>query len=278
MNINFSIIIPHKNIPVFLKRCLESIPKRDDIQVVIVDDNSDNPQEIECLRRDNVEIVYTTESKGAGYARNVGLKHAKGKWLVFSDADDFFNPIFNEMLDKYLNAEEDIIYFNIKSVYPDKRDVWLNYLHEEADENLFRYKAFSPWAKFIKRQLVVDNNITFREVKAANDMMFSLYTGYLAPKVLIVNEKIYSITYREDSIVHSLKDPELYKARIFTSFEVNDFYKKYNLPYVNFDYYIFTAKLDLKNLLGVLSQIYRQEKSILMILRLLKYWINNHGR
>ena len=38
----FSIIIPHKNIPSLLQRCLDSIPKRDDVQIIVVDDNS-NP-------------------------------------------------------------------------------------------------------------------------------------------------------------------------------------------------------------------------------------------
>ena len=41
MNYIYSIIIPHKNSPELLSRCLDSIPNRDDLQVVIVDDNSD---------------------------------------------------------------------------------------------------------------------------------------------------------------------------------------------------------------------------------------------
>lgn len=39
--INFSIIIPHKDIPDLLQRCLDSIPIRDDVQVIVVDDDSD---------------------------------------------------------------------------------------------------------------------------------------------------------------------------------------------------------------------------------------------
>ena len=39
--INYSVIIPHKNIPKLLQRCLDSIPVRDDLQVIVVDDNSD---------------------------------------------------------------------------------------------------------------------------------------------------------------------------------------------------------------------------------------------
>ena len=39
--INFSIIIPTKNILDLLQRCLESIPQRSDIEIIVVDDNSD---------------------------------------------------------------------------------------------------------------------------------------------------------------------------------------------------------------------------------------------
>lgn len=50
--INYSIIIPHKNIPKLLRRCLDTIPRREDVQVIMVDDNSD--QEIikfDCFPR-----------------------------------------------------------------------------------------------------------------------------------------------------------------------------------------------------------------------------------
>lgn len=38
--INYSIIIPHKNIPHLLVRCLDSIPQKDDVQIIVIDDNS----------------------------------------------------------------------------------------------------------------------------------------------------------------------------------------------------------------------------------------------
>lgn len=87
----FSIIIPHKDIPDLLMRCLRSIPVSEDIQVIVVDDNSADADTYldKCpeLSRPYLEFVRTTKGKGAGYARNVGLDHAKGKWLLFADAE-----------------------------------------------------------------------------------------------------------------------------------------------------------------------------------------------
>ena len=92
MEKNYSIIIPHKNIPDLLKRCLDSIPRRNDVQIIVVDDNSD-PEKVDFsnfpgVGEKCVEVYFTKEGKGAGFARNVGLKYAIGKWVLFADADD----------------------------------------------------------------------------------------------------------------------------------------------------------------------------------------------
>lgn len=42
------------------------------------------------LSRPYLEFIRASKNGGAGYARNVGLEHAKGKWLLFADADDFY--------------------------------------------------------------------------------------------------------------------------------------------------------------------------------------------
>lgn len=118
--INYSIIIPHKNIPNLLQRCLDSIPNREDVQIIVVDDNSD-PNIVDFdkfpgLNRSNVEVIFTKEGKGAGYARNTGIKYVKGKWLLFSDADDYFSENVNRLFDDYENSVMDVIYIPYKTI------------------------------------------------------------------------------------------------------------------------------------------------------------------
>ena len=94
MKYNYTIIIPHKNIPSLLKRCIDSIPKRKDLQIIIVDDNSSSSivdfENFPGKERNDVNIIYTKEGRGAGYARNVGLLQADSKWVLFADADDYY--------------------------------------------------------------------------------------------------------------------------------------------------------------------------------------------
>lgn len=117
--INYSIIIPHKNIPDLLQRCLNSIPRRTDIQIIVVDDNSD-PKKVDFehfpgVGEKCVEVYFTKEGKGAGYARNMGLKYAKGKWLLFADADDYFVDDLLPFFDEYVYSVLDIVFFDVES-------------------------------------------------------------------------------------------------------------------------------------------------------------------
>lgn len=111
---NYSIIIPHKNIPSLLRRCLDSIPERDDLEIIVVDDNSkeDTIRDLQTIHRNNIQIIYTKEGKGAGYAMNVGISKAQGKWILFADADDFFLPNVIEKISPYSDCPQNLILFN----------------------------------------------------------------------------------------------------------------------------------------------------------------------
>jgi glycosyltransferase involved in cell wall biosynthesis len=227
--INYSIIIPHYNIPDLLVRCLRSIPKRDDVQVIVVDDNSpDNDKYIPTipeLSEENVEFYVTKDRKGAGHVRNIGLQHAVGKWLIFADSDDFFVDDFSNILDEYVNDSSDIIFFNIKScdcyetgkLLSSKKDRLFREYEKTGNEMLFRVGGTEPWGKIIKRELVEKYNIKFQETLGHNDLLFSVMTGIKANKVKIVNRPLYWYVIREGSMGHQKKPETIEKIqdRIF---------------------------------------------------------------
>ena len=114
---DYSIIIPHYNNAHDLARCLASIPQRDDVQVIIVDDNS-SPELVDFERfpglgRKNTKVVFSKgeKGKGPGYARNLGMEKAEGRWIVFADSDDYFLPGFSAALDEYRNDPHDVVFF-----------------------------------------------------------------------------------------------------------------------------------------------------------------------
>ena len=186
--INYSIIIPHKNSPSLLQRCINSIPRRNDIQIIIVDDNRDSDKvNFDCFPGINekyIEVYFTKEGKGAGYARNIGLRHAKGKWLLFADADDYYVKNFIFILDQYLTSQHDIIYFKVTSDTKGKfnRSFEINknrelYIQKKISINNIKYLDWAPWNKMFLREFIEKYQIKFDEIPIGNDAFFSFYSG-----------------------------------------------------------------------------------------------------
>ena len=118
--INYSIIIPNYNSFNLLSRCLDSIPEREDIEVIIVDDNSYSNQFLDFLEKTkekkNIFVYKLSINQGAGACRNFGINKAKGRWLVFSDADDKFSNTAFSSFDKYVDCDSDRVYFDAEII------------------------------------------------------------------------------------------------------------------------------------------------------------------
>lgn len=210
--INFSILIPHKNRPVLLQKCIDSIPLRDDVQVIIVDDNS-SPEIVDFNNfpgKNNpmVQVIFTKEGKGAGYARNVGLPYIKGKWLCITGSDDFFLPDFNVAMDRFVNTEYEVVFFKTISQYldgsiSDRSDYWnetvstaINY-NDFSDVFICSRDAF----KFYNVSFLRSYNIMhFHEVRWSNDVFFSANVARFAQKYYASNISIACVTDSKDNL------------------------------------------------------------------------------
>ena len=252
MHPTFSIIIPHKEIPDLLMRCLQSIPVSEDIQVIVVDDNSADAdtylERYPELSRPYLEFIRTTKGGGAGYARNVGLDHAKGKWILFADSDDFFVEDMYDIICSYVDSEADVIYFKNRAVLSDNisiatnRDPHVNRIIDQyltdGDEWPVRAQMFVPWAKMIKRNLMGKYNIRFDEVMYADDAFCTLQIGYYAVTIQVDDRVLYVVTTRPDSQMSDfcLKPNEL-RLRAEAAFRMdkfmlqNDFCREHRLNF-----------------------------------------------
>lgn len=237
---NYAIIIPHKNCPDLLQRALDSIPEKDDIQVIIVDDNSDATkvdfENFPGLGRKNTIVVFDKSGKGAGRARNIGLSKIENntKWILFLDADDFFSYRIEEILEKYKNSESDIVFFCCDSVYSDTlkpadRHIERNkkITNAKGNKDLVRYKDYVPWGKIISYKIVKDNNLKFEELFVGNDTMFSVNLGSVANKIEISDDIIYVVTVRNNSLVHQ-KNLNSLISRYNTAVRVNSKMRELN--------------------------------------------------
>lgn len=238
---NYSIIIPHKNCPKLLERCLSSIPVRNDIQVIIVDDNSDSKivdfNNFPGKNRPNTEIYLTKEGKGAGYARNVGLKYAKGKWLLFADADDFYNKDAFSTLDSYIDSNYDIVHFLANSIdittgEDSPREKKLERFYKRYKPNdirshdYIRFKSWEPWNKMIRYDFWAKYKIAFDEIPFGNDFNFSMKLSFLSRKYTIIQKKLYCLTYLPNSITFKFRAFETESLTFGLRAQMNTYFRK----------------------------------------------------
>ncbi len=116
----FSIIIPIFNVKKYLKNCLESVVNQTfkNYEVIMVVDKCDDGSEKiadEYINKYNWIKIYE-ERTGLSKARNLGIKKAKGDYLVFLDGDDYLEKDFLETINNSLNEKPDVLRFQIRDI------------------------------------------------------------------------------------------------------------------------------------------------------------------
>jgi len=253
--IRYSIIIPHYNTPTLLARCIESIPHRNDIQIIVVDDSSSQEHQkmLKVLTHsyNHVQFIFFSKNGGAGAARNIGLTYAKGEWILFADADDYFSPSFINELDRYKSCDADIIFFNAKSEEAiNDRTSHLKKIYSLQNHNsiqhLLRYSFGEPWCKMIRRKLIQSNRISFEESFIHNDTKFSYLIGFHAKKIYYSLAVIYSVTKQQQSVSQQVS-PKVLEQRAKVFAEKNHFLRINHINY--FDWQMMSPLWDgIKNL------------------------------
>lgn len=238
---NYSFIIPHKNCPGLLQRCVDSIPERDDVQVIVVDDNSDDGKKPSLKERKNLQVILLdkTQSKGAGRARNVGLKHAEGKWLLFADADDYYSENIEDFLDSHIDDDCDIIYFNFKYLsgvtfkeLPSlsfQKEIEL-YDNTQTAIDTVRFHHNVPWTKMVSNEYLKSHNLHFEEVPNGNDILFSMMAGYYTKNIVVEKSPIYVYLKNINSILTSKETVDSAMCRLTHLIKLNSFYDYIGYP------------------------------------------------
>lgn len=240
-----SVIIPHRNIPNLLRRCLESIPIREDIQIILVDDCSDEEiAEIiaESCNSKRIEEYKTSSPTGGGSARNIGLSYAKGKWITFLDADDFFTSKSNNIINSLLTLPEDvdILYCAANSLDSEfftssdranalNRYITLYEQNNHEGEQRLRFTFGEPWCKIVRRTLIERFDISFTESSIHNDTRYSYLVGYHARHIKTTPYALCTITTRAGSVSKSLSESKkLERITIFA--EAHKFFIEHGIP------------------------------------------------
>lgn len=118
-----SVIVPVYHVEPYLRCCLDSLCNQSlsDIEVILVDDASPDSCGAICeeyaANHAHFKALHQPENKGLSAARNLGIKHATGRYLMFVDSDDWVHEDFCKEAYEYAESHQaDLVMYNYKKI------------------------------------------------------------------------------------------------------------------------------------------------------------------
>lgn len=257
-NIKVSVIIPVYNVEEYLDRCLDSLINQsfNSIEILTIDDNSsDNSLEIlkSYENKDKRIKVFSNKESGVSQARNLGIRNALGKYIMFVDSDDWVDENMIEIM--YNKAEEEnsdmVMCTYIREFNNNSKEKIFNlphitvYENEEVKSNLLR-KLVGPvkeelanpeyldalgtvWAKLYRSNVIKGKGIKFvdlREIGSAEDTLFNIYTFINLNKVIFINKPMYHYWRDNPKSITTRYNPNLKEQRKVFFKYIRDFINK----------------------------------------------------
>lgn len=241
MDILFSIVVPVYNVEEYLEECIQSIQKQtySHFEIVLIDDGSTDSSGNICdyygKTEDNIQVIHQNNG-GLSKARNVGMRYAKGDYVIFVDSDDY---IANNVLQKMFEAIKEGTKPDI--VLPNGwYKVYENNISLEDTLEIYGVKAeisgmqalnsylksqISGWTacgKCFSRKFWQENNFTFQPGIYYEDVQLIYKVIAKAKRVKIVPAGYYYRKIRQNSILSKPK-AKLIRDYIVILAEWNDY-------------------------------------------------------
>ena len=213
-----SIVIPVYNAEKYLSQCLDSLLNQTlkDIEILCVNDGSqDNSYQImqEYAQNDERLKIFTQENSGPAKARNVGLKNANGKYLMFCDSDDFYNQ---DMCQNMLGAIEennvDFVMCDCDFVIENgntynRTQASLDYHHLKYSGRFKLVNSLKTainvllWNKIFKMDLINKYDIKFPKGLESDDNAFIYQYIAVSSSFFGLPQKLYNYRILENSVM-----------------------------------------------------------------------------
>lgn len=212
-NFDVSVIVPVYNSEEYIGTTLDSIINQDfrNFELIVIDDGSTDrsPQIInDKLSKSTIDYkIIRQENSGVSAARNCGISHATGKYLVFIDADDY---VTGNHLSELYNGETD--FSLVQFIKKDGEN--LSESHHLSSEfiscddfikkELRMEMPFNFWQLMYKTSLIKDNGIRFNpSLVYGEDIDFALRALLYGDEIAISNEATYYYIQHSESAINT---------------------------------------------------------------------------
>lgn len=206
-----SVIMPVFNGEEFLERSVGSLLKQtlDNFEIVFIDDGStDNSLNILKDYEEEYDFVnvLTQENSGSGKARNYGINEAKGEYIAFLDADDFYidKDALEKMYDLAALNDADMVTANIMHDVENQGKFvpFGPFRHYTHNDIILPEQYGIPWSFYknlFKRDFLVENNIYFPDLLRGQDPVFLAEALTKVDKIYVAATDLYAYVYNSDT-------------------------------------------------------------------------------
>lgn len=221
-----SVIMPVYNTEAYLDMAIQSILEQTEknFELIIINDGAtDGSPDIlfKWQQKDQRIQIIAQDNQGLSAARNTGLRHAIGKFVYFMDSDDYLRP---DTLDKCVRYAEDsvldLVFFDADILDDQNKEnqqsATFHYIRkktasyqvmkgsEALAQLLDHQEFFSPvWMLFIRRSLILTENLQFEVGIIHEDELFTMQAFLLAQQVGYLPEPFFFRRVRANSIMTS---------------------------------------------------------------------------
>jgi glycosyltransferase involved in cell wall biosynthesis len=259
-----SIIIPVYNAEKYLQKCLDNLINQtlQDIEILCINDGSkDKSLSVlqEYAKKDERIKVFTGENQGPAKARNTGLENAVGKYIMFCDSDDWYEPTMCEEMYNCIEKEKvDIVMCDCDVV-----EIEANHLRNKSDVDYVRLtsKGFHDvskncfvkipctlWNKIFKKSLIDKYKISFPNGYLHDDDAFIRQYWSISLSYFGLNKKLYNYALRGNSIMSlclSEEDNLKILDKIYSCTFFYNFLIKNNLFELRYNYFLRSLMCDI---------------------------------
>ena len=245
-----SILVPVYKVENYIERCIISLINQtieENVEIIFVNDCTPD-RSIEVLhntiinnppkRNFNIEIIHHQKNRGQAAARNTALNHAKGKYTLFIDSDDYIDTdMVEKMYKKAIESSASIVMVDLIKEYKDYNVLIKAPFNENKKyilSSFIRGESIYLCNKLILKSLYTDNKLSFREgYNMSEDYAIMIPLSFNADKIEYVSETYYHyIQYNEEAttkkkITQQDIDGWLYSVVCLNTFFQNRDYTQY---------------------------------------------------
>lgn len=221
-----SIGIPVYNVEKYIRKCILSALNQsfdEEYEILVIDDKGPDSsieivKELQCShpKGNCIQILVQPQNLGCWAARNRVIKEAKGKYILFLDADDYISPDTLQVM--YKNAEKydaEAVYGSVVSITENgdpvtfsKGDMKLPFrvligkdkLAQYANQNTHPTLYNFIWNVLLRKDFIIKHHLEFHKTRFADDIVFETDMQPLIERAVLLPDETYYYVLRGGSL------------------------------------------------------------------------------